>query len=82
MNLLLDTGILGQLCHPAKKANQPVTEWVEAILTSDSGDRWEYLADEFDQFPADMSIYSADSRSGYRDGGFGPCHSGGRFTRI
>ena len=39
MNLLLDTGILGQLCHPSKPTNQPVTEWVEAILTSGSEDR-------------------------------------------
>ena len=39
MNLLLDTGILGQLCHPSKQTNQPVSDWVEAILTSDSEDR-------------------------------------------
>lgn len=39
MNLLLDTGILGQLCHPGKSTNQPVSEWVEAILKSDSKDR-------------------------------------------
>ncbi len=39
MNLLLDTGILGQLCHPSKQTNRSVTDWVEAILTSDSDDR-------------------------------------------
>ena len=39
MNLVLDTGLLGQLCHPAKAANQPVSDWVEAILKSDSDDR-------------------------------------------
>ncbi len=39
MNLLLDTGILGQLCHPSKQTNQPVSDWVEAILTSGSEDR-------------------------------------------
>lgn len=39
MNLLLDTGILGQLCHPSKQSNQQVADWVEAILTSGSDDR-------------------------------------------
>ena len=39
MNLVLDTGILGQLCHPAKATNQPVLEWVDAILKCDSDDR-------------------------------------------
>ena len=39
MNLVLDTGILGQLCHPAKATNQPVSDWVEAILKSDSDGR-------------------------------------------
>ena len=33
MNLLLDTGILGQLCHPSKPTNQPVSDWVELSLT-------------------------------------------------
>jgi predicted nucleic acid-binding protein len=32
MNLLLDTGILGQLCHPNKDQNRPVTEWLTALL--------------------------------------------------
>ncbi len=39
MNLLLDTGILGQLCHPSNQTNRPVTDWVEAILNVDSDDR-------------------------------------------
>ncbi len=39
MNLLLDTGILGQLCHPSKQTNQPASDWVEAILESGSEDR-------------------------------------------
>lgn len=39
MNLLLDTNILGQLCHPSKQTNQPASDWVEAILESGSEDR-------------------------------------------
>ncbi len=39
MNLLLDTGILGQLCHPGKSTNQSVSDWVDAILKSGSDDR-------------------------------------------
>ncbi len=39
MNLLLDTGILGQLCHPSKQTNQEVRDWIAAILTSGSEDR-------------------------------------------
>ena len=39
MNLLLDTGLLGQLCHPAKRIFQPVLDWVEAILVSGAEDR-------------------------------------------
>lgn len=39
MNLLLDTSILGQLCHPSKQTNQPVVDWIEAILTGGSDDR-------------------------------------------
>jgi len=38
MNLLLDTGILGQLCHPNKEANRPVAQWLEAILTHHAAD--------------------------------------------
>ena len=30
--ILLDTGILGQLCHPRRKQNQPVTQWLHKIL--------------------------------------------------
>ena len=39
MNLLLDTGILGQLCHPANQTNRPVMDWVDAILDVDTDDR-------------------------------------------
>jgi predicted nucleic acid-binding protein len=28
MRLLIDTGILGQLCHPKKEQNRPVAEWL------------------------------------------------------
>jgi predicted nucleic acid-binding protein len=31
--LLLDTNILGQLCHPKRKVNKPVIEWLESITT-------------------------------------------------
>jgi hypothetical protein len=34
MNLLLDTGILGQLCHPNRGENQPVVQWLESLLIS------------------------------------------------
>lgn len=36
MNLVLDTGILGRLCHPRQKQNQPVAEWLARRLSSDS----------------------------------------------
>lgn len=36
MNLLLDTGILGQLCHPSKEKYRPVTEWLERVLIQGS----------------------------------------------
>ena len=36
MNLLLDTMILGEMCHPRKTISQPVWAWVNAIL--DVGD--------------------------------------------
>ena len=39
MHLLLDTGLLGQLCHPGKAANKPASDWVEAILKSGSEER-------------------------------------------
>ena len=35
MNLLLDTGILGRLCHPRKKENRPVAEWLSQLLMSE-----------------------------------------------
>ncbi len=35
MNLLLDTGILGRLCHPRKKENRPVAEWLSQLLMGD-----------------------------------------------
>ena len=35
MNLLLDTGILGRLCHPRKKENRPVAAWLSQLLTGD-----------------------------------------------
>jgi predicted nucleic acid-binding protein len=31
--LLLDTNILGQLCHPNRKVNKPVLDWFECIIT-------------------------------------------------
>jgi predicted nucleic acid-binding protein len=36
MNLLLDTGILGQLCHPSRQENQPVAQWLQSLLTTRS----------------------------------------------
>ena len=32
MQILLDTGILGQLCHPRRRQNRPVTNWLLEIL--------------------------------------------------
>lgn len=32
MRLLLDTGILGQLCHPSKRVNRPVCDWLALRL--------------------------------------------------
>jgi predicted nucleic acid-binding protein len=34
MNLLLDTGILGKLCHPNRRVNLPVEQWLESLLVS------------------------------------------------
>lgn len=34
MNLLLDTGILGKLCHPNRQENQPVVLWLESLLAA------------------------------------------------
>lgn len=39
MNLILDTSILGQLCHPAKTTSKPAVEWITQILESGSEDR-------------------------------------------
>lgn len=39
MNLILDTSLLGQLCHPAKATNKPAVEWITRILESGSEDR-------------------------------------------
>ncbi len=38
MRILLDTGVLGQLCHPRRKQNQPVTQWLLNILGEYSTD--------------------------------------------
>jgi predicted nucleic acid-binding protein len=38
MQILLDTGILGQLCHPRRKQNQPVTNWLLKILGEHASD--------------------------------------------
>jgi predicted nucleic acid-binding protein len=35
MRLLLDTGILGQLCHPAKSQNRPLVTWLAGLLLTD-----------------------------------------------
>ncbi len=32
MKLLLDTGPLGQLCHPRKDQNRPIAEWLARLL--------------------------------------------------
>jgi predicted nucleic acid-binding protein len=32
MNLLLDTGVLAQLCHPRKQQHQPVADWLAQLL--------------------------------------------------
>ncbi len=34
MKLLLDTGPLGQLCHPRKDQNRPISEWLARLLRS------------------------------------------------
>lgn len=36
MKLLLDANILGPLCHPARKGNEPLSEWLERVLCSRS----------------------------------------------
>ena len=35
MTLLLDTGILGKLCHPKPVQNRPVAEWLANLLERD-----------------------------------------------
>jgi predicted nucleic acid-binding protein len=32
--LLLDTGILGRLCHPNQRQNRPVTQWLSGLLSA------------------------------------------------
>ena len=32
MNLMLDTGILGQLCHPKNLENKAICEWFQILL--------------------------------------------------
>ncbi len=34
MNLLLDTGIFGRLCHPRQSKNRPVVDWLARLLAS------------------------------------------------
>lgn len=34
MILLLDTGILGSLCHPNREESRPVVKWLESLLAS------------------------------------------------
>jgi predicted nucleic acid-binding protein len=36
--ILLDTGILGQLCHPRREQNRPVTNWLLKILDEHASD--------------------------------------------
>jgi len=38
MKLLLDTGILGKLCHPAKAQFRPVSVWLAGLVVSDDPD--------------------------------------------
>ncbi len=35
MKLVLDTGILGQLCHPGNEKNQAVCQWLTALLNAE-----------------------------------------------
>ena len=37
MNLLLDTGILGQLCHPRQHKNRAVAQWLVQLLRDAAG---------------------------------------------
>ncbi len=45
MQLVLDTGVLGQLCHPNKDQNRPVSLWM-ANLLRDHADRIQVLLPE------------------------------------
>lgn len=38
MKIVLDTGILGQLCHPGNQKNQAVGQWLTSLLNSESSD--------------------------------------------
>lgn len=38
MNLLLDTTILGRLCHPKQAQNKPVAQWLAGLLASEDED--------------------------------------------
>jgi len=37
MNLLLDTGILGRLCHPRQRKNRAVAQWLVQLLRDAAG---------------------------------------------
>ncbi len=43
MRLLLDTGILGQLCHPNKRVNRPICDWLDRRLESATEDDVVYV---------------------------------------
>lgn len=32
-HLLLDTNVLGKLCHPNRKVNKPLIDWLDTIMT-------------------------------------------------
>src|SRR4051812_26682517 len=38
MKLVLDTGILGQHCHPGNEKNQAICQWLTRLLNSDNPD--------------------------------------------
>ena len=39
MNLVLDTGILGQLCHSTQRKNRPVADWLASVLDDENETR-------------------------------------------
>ena len=43
MNLLLDTGILGQLCHPVKSRYQALQDWLNEFLRTKKPERRVFL---------------------------------------